>query len=407
MLSKKSDGNIACCFDSFEIYPIVAIYGLLWYMNSIYGVIVMIVESQNVCFFEWYPVCIVNAMIPILWLIIIAMVDSCCVKFWSLKKWHRRHYGAAFLYFAIFTNQTLIFGTLCVYGFVFWSTIASPPCDASDHLQYGFMLMICTSTTLILWIGCYQFYAATKYLCTYTAVLEVKKRQQNSNNQIQMNGKTNKNGSNGSNSKTRKMSIESQSIVSEVNISKMSFSFIGSIFRYGDEPELDFEDGIEIDIGHEDDNHNNTSILELKLSDNTSYQNEFDHHKQPNDVITPFPSQIRESAQLMDYIHDKNNENNDDEELKLDLDEISESRSQTPSLSQSVTQSHIEIAGISIPYAKKFSLTPRYKKKQHDHKQYNSVQNEQREQTIEIISDDHIIKKKKKNNSKKNEKENL
>lgn len=88
-----------CCIDAFRICPIVAVYGLLWYLNSIYGIILMIVESQNVCFFEWCGVCIVNTAIPIVWLLIISMVDSCCIRVYSLKKWHRRHYGAAFWYF--------------------------------------------------------------------------------------------------------------------------------------------------------------------------------------------------------------------------------------------------------------------------------------------------------------------
>ena len=88
-----------CCFDAFKFHPIVGIYSLLWYLNSIYGILLMIIESDNACFFEWCPVCIVNTLIPILWLLIIQMVDSCCIKYWSLKKWHRRHYGAAFLYF--------------------------------------------------------------------------------------------------------------------------------------------------------------------------------------------------------------------------------------------------------------------------------------------------------------------
>ena len=98
MCLKKSDGKIICCYDTFEVHAVVAIYGLLWYLNSIYGIILMIIESHNICFFEWSPVCIVNTTIPIIWLLIITMVDRCCIKYWSLKKWHRRHYGAAFLY---------------------------------------------------------------------------------------------------------------------------------------------------------------------------------------------------------------------------------------------------------------------------------------------------------------------
>ena len=79
-------------------------------INSIYGIILMIVESQNVCFFEWCGVCIVNTAIPIVWLLIISMVDSCCVRVYSLKKWHRRHHGAAFWYFVCKCIQQTQYG---------------------------------------------------------------------------------------------------------------------------------------------------------------------------------------------------------------------------------------------------------------------------------------------------------
>eukprot|EP01083_Nonionella_stella_P169088 572538_1 len=328
------------CLETFEIDPIVAVYGLLWYLNSIYGIVLMIIESNNVCFFEWCPVCIVNITVPLLWLLIITMVDSCCIKYWSLNKWNRRHYGAAFLYFAIFTNQLLIFGSLCLYGFTVWSRITTATCHASNHLYYGFFTLLSISTALILWIGFYQSYAATKYLCTYHAVLDVKRRQMNTHSKPK-----NDQEKNGKHPHGRKYSLESNS----TNISTMSLTFIGSIFRYGSETEADHDQSISIDIGH-DGMHEMEDRMPLT---NTSSAVESLPPTLP--TITPLPSG-RIELQLMDSYEE------------IEAKELSgDSLVHDPSASESDSPSafNIEIAGIVIPTKK---LTKKGYKKRRRHK---------------------------------------
>eukprot|EP01084_Bolivina_argentea_P096248 173026_1 len=387
--SNSSDGkSIMHCFSlrEIEIHPIVAIYGLLWYLNSIYGIILMIIEYQNVCFYQWFPVCIVNATVPILWLLIITMVDSCCIKYHSLKKWHRRHYGAAFLYFAIFTNQLFIFGTLCCYGFVVWNkAITTSSCQASYHLYYGFILLVITSTILITWIGFYQFYAATKYLCTYHAVLDVKRRQEHSNNHSNhKNGHTYKHNKFKKNG--RKFSVDSQSKNSVPNTSTMSLTFIGSIFRYGEGDNNDNDyDSIE---------DNNDSIEDLQISDINDINNinnktiesiepfKISDLSTPDidQLITPLPSlrKLTSDIETEELMECYNNSDvltliNNEEEKDISIEHSnSNSNSITRTKSDSISESSpspsaftIEIAGITIP-TRKFTKT-------HSKHKYKSV----------------------------------
>lgn len=306
------------------------------------------------------------------------------IKFKQINKWYTND-TLKTIEKAIFTNQLLIFGTLCLYGFSVWSTISTTACNASNHLLYGFIILISTSTILILWIGLYQFYAATKYLCTYKAVMDVKKSQLNSNNHLNGNKsncklKMNKNG--------RKFSVESASI----NMSTVSLSCIHTIYRYGE----DNDDNDDNNEEHES-IQPSSSILELKINDNQDNINnhrrkhtdeednitdiEVDQPSLPpltkpisprpsidgieplNEFVTPFNASSENTTLMQqESMHDK---------LDGNEQEMSESLSESASPSKSTT--HIEIAGILIP-TQRFTKKGHRKHHKHDHKRYKSIQ---------------------------------